>query len=103
MTPSFQCRGHRFNSWLEKFHMLWGVAKKKKRTREFCSFAGWGLQHQPEGILSTYTGPLLFGRLKDMALGARALGGLLGSRDPCRCPAAVRTWSSLEGTECQGC
>ena len=30
-TLHFHCRGYTFNPWWAKFHMLWGVAKKKKK------------------------------------------------------------------------
>ena len=32
-TPCFQCRGHGFDPWSEKFHMPRCAAKKKKRKR----------------------------------------------------------------------
>ena len=33
-TPRFHFRGHRFDPWLGKFHMLWGVAKEKNKNKK---------------------------------------------------------------------
>ena len=40
-TPCFSCRRHRFNSWSGKFLLLFGMVKKKKKSkkpREFTFF-----------------------------------------------------------------
>ena len=36
-TSSFQCKGHRFNPWLGKFHMPWDAVKKIPK-----GFETWG-------------------------------------------------------------
>ena len=95
MTSSFQCRGHRFNPWLEKFHMLWGVAKKKKN-HGVLFFCGLGAPAPATGHPLHLYGPPLW---KTRGHGTRHYGSgrVAGLQRPCRCPAAVRTWSSLEG------